>query len=350
MTSVARVPSAKQLVSDLIDRGFTRDVAPVIRALTNGTRSGVLGMRLSQFKAEAARLAATGEVLTLDNPVAAALLSAFEDFIRAYPALIQGGAYDLETAAINAANTLTRQLALPGVTDGMLGQIGVQWNTPDPAAVANVVDYTANPTWQNLLGDTSKELLDNAQDIIIRGVANGHNPRLIAEELGLAIQDLPAYRAEQIMRTLQLMSYRGATAAYQAANADIIDKVIRIETLDDRTCVECWALHGTELEVGEIPEEHPNGRAVGVAVVKGFSRSVEPGVVQFERLDDARKAAILGPAAFAAYQDGKVTLQDFVEHYTDPVFGGMIRAASLKGLLGDAAKQYYRNGPGGQTA
>ena len=167
MATAARVPSVKQLVNQLLDQGFTRATAATIRAMTNGARSGLLATRLRQFEQEVSRLEATGAKLALNNPVLSALLSAFDDALRTNTALLNGSTLDLQTAAVNAANVLTRQLALPGITPQMMDVIGVQWNTPDPAAVARVVDYTAQDAWQKLLGDYSKELRDNAQQIAI---------------------------------------------------------------------------------------------------------------------------------------------------------------------------------------
>jgi len=98
--------------------------------------------------------------------------------------------------------------------------------------------------------------------------------------------------------------------------------------------------------VGEHLDEHWNGRAVPLIVVKGFDRQVASGIEQFGALSAERQQEILGDAGYAAWQAGEVRLQDFAHHYADPVFGGMLREQSLKGLLGDGAKRFY----GGQNA
>jgi len=50
----------------------------------------------------------------------------------------------------------------------------------------------------------------------------------------------------------------------------------------------------------------------------------------------------MGGAMYDAWKAGDVRIQDIPETFSDPVFGGMVKAASLKGLLGKDAAQYYQ--------
>ncbi len=103
----------------------------------------------------------------------------------------------------------------------------------------------------------------------------------------------------------------------------------------------CVPLHGTLVPFDEPPDEHWNGRAVVVAIVRGRGRDVQSGEDWFNGLSADRQRAMMGDAAFGAWQDGAIGLPDFVERRTDPTFGPMIQEASLKGMLGDGAKRYY---------
>jgi hypothetical protein len=156
-----------------------------------------------------------------------------------------------------------------------------------------------------------------------------------------AIADVPRYQANTLMRTLQLTAYRDATAIHQAANANLIARVVRIAALDDRTCLSCLALHGTEVPVGERVDDHYSGRCIGISVVRGREVNVQTGEDWLRGLPEERQRTIMGPAKFEAWKAGAVRLQEFVARRDDPVFGQMVQEASLKGLLGAAGSRTY---------
>lgn len=345
MTTIARIPSVKELLNQLLDQGYDDAVASVIQAIARNGTTGLLAERLAQFRAEAARLAEMDSKWSATNPVFKALLDELDYVMRRNAALLDTAVLDIQTAAINAANQITRQLALPGLSDAMLAAIGVQWNVPSAEAVARLVQYTATDAWRELLSAYADDIVLAIRDVVLSGMVEGLGPVAVARQVAELADGLPAYQAQAMLRTLFLSSFRDATVADELANADIIEKVIRLETLDLDTCGPCWFEHGAELEIGEHLDEHWNGRAVPLIVVKGFDRQVQPGIEQFGALSEARQRDILGDAGFAAWQAGDVRLEDFTHHYVDDVFGGMLREASLKGLLGDGAKRFY----GGQN-
>lgn len=135
------------------------------------------------------------------------------------------------------------------------------------------------------------------------------------------------------MRTAQLHAYRTATAAHQEANADLAERIIRVGTLDDRICLCCLALHGTELRPGEIVRDHHNGRCGSIMVVRGRQVSVRTGEQWLRDQPVGRQQTLMGEAAYSAWQDGRLQLRDFVQTYSDPVFGDMVRQAPLKSLM-----------------
>jgi hypothetical protein len=144
------------------------------------------------------------------------------------------------------------------------------------------------------------------------------------------------------MRTLHLQSYRGATALNQTANSDIITKQTRVAVLDDRTCLSCIALHGTELRVGERVDDHHRGRCTSLTDVVGLPpKNIPSGADWFNGLPEARQRIIAGHANLEALKAGAVTLGDFVQPYQDEAFGTMVGEASLKGILGDRARDFY---------
>lgn len=301
--------------------------------------------RLDELTAEAKRLSGEGKLLTPDNAILRAFTADLETVLARNAALIDAAGTGVEETGIRAAEALTRQITLGTLTDNQLaGTFGVGWNVPDPAQVASMLNYVDRPAFRDGLGQFQTGMLDTVRNIVIQGQIEGRGPLSIASDLMDAVQNIPASYANSLLRSLQLTAWRDATVVNQLANADILaDYSIRIATLDDRTCASCWALHGTVLPLGERVDDHWNGRCTSVCPIKGVDYNIPTGVDLFDNLSADQQQTILGPAAYAAYQAGDVTLSDFVEKDTDPIFGNVIQAASLKGVLGNAAKQYYQN-------
>ncbi len=340
-----------ELVQRLLDRDYNRVVESVLQAVGTVTARGLIARRLREVEAEALRLAAEGEKLEPDNPILRALIADLGDSMRAAERLVDGAAEDVQATGTNAAGTIQRQMALGGTTDVQLARIGIRWNVPDPEAVARLVGYAESDAWQaGLRRDFGEGVVQTVQNQAIRGIVGGWHPTRTAREITRISEQLPIHVANNLMRTLQLTSYRDGTAIHQTANIDIIEAVIRVAALDDRTCLTCIALHGEVLwegvqgELRSIPrvDDHHSGRCTSIVKIIGREVNIgQTGPQWFNGLPDERKMTIAGPAAFNALQAGAVELRDFVKPYTDPTFGPMLREASLLDVLGDGAKQYY---------
>lgn len=341
--------SLDALLTQLLDRGYDRTAGAVVRSIANSSTSGIIEQRIRELEEEAARLAAAGQKMTRNNAVLRALLADLEDVTARNAARIDGIAGDIQKQGINAARVATRQLALPGVTDAQLREIGIAWQSPDPEAINRLVGYVQDPAFRQMLADYQDDVLETVRQVAVRGIVENLHPTRIARELRRVLEGYPAYRANTLARTLQLSSYRSSAAIYQNANVDIISEVIRIAALDDRTCLACIAQSGMviwsgELNAGDpIPQivDHHNGRCTTVVRVKGRTFNVRNGQEWFNNLPRERQLVIAGAANLNALEAGAVTLNDFVERYTDPLFGEMIREASLKGILGAGAREFY---------
>lgn len=342
--------SLDALLTQLLDRGYDRTAGSVVRSIARSSSEGIIEQRLRELDEEIARLTSRGLKLTDDNAVLRALLADLEAVTARNAARLDGIADEIQMQGISAARVATRQLALPGVTDAQLREIGIQWQSPDPEAINRLVGYVQAPEFRQLLQDYQDDVLETVRQVAIRGIVSNMHPTRTARLLRQVLTNYPAYRANTLARTLQLSSYRAGAAVYQNANVDIISEVIRIAALDDRTCLACIAQSGMviwsgELNAGDpIPQivDHHNGRCTTVVRVKGRNFNVRNGQDWFNNLSRDRQMVIAGSANLHALEDGAVTLNDFVERYTDPVFGEMIRQASLKGILGEGARQYYR--------
>ena len=95
------------LLTGLLDRQYVRETDAVIRAIGNGSTTGIIDQRLKELDEESARLQANGKRLTADNPVVRALVADFEDVMRANSALVNTSASTLQTSGMNAAATIT---------------------------------------------------------------------------------------------------------------------------------------------------------------------------------------------------------------------------------------------------
>lgn len=330
------------LLSRQLDTAFTRATNATLRSIRRLMTSGRVAQRLADLAAEAARLSSRGLRLLPSNAHLAALLADLDPALVQARVLIAATSVDVQALGITAAGTLTRDLALPGLNDAQLGSIGIRWNRPDPQAVAQAIRYTSTDAFEASLSRYQTGIRDLVRNVAVRGMAAGQNPLATARDVRRAVEDLPAHYANSMLRTLQLTSYRDAAVVHQVANASLLEGVLRIATLDARCCMSCVALHGTLLSVGDRVDDHHQGRCVGVPIVRGRPREVQTGIDWFNAQPEARQRAQMGDAAYDAWRAGRFDLRDYSQPYRDPVFGPMIREASLKGMLGEEAKRYYR--------
>lgn len=325
------------LIGGMLDQGYARAADTTLNSISATMANPLIQQRLVELNAEAARLQAENKKLTPDNPVLRALLVDMEPSLRRAANTIDGSAGQITTASSGLAQNATRQMALPGMSDQQLASIGIAWNVPDPAAVASLVDYADKPGWADEIKNYPGLTLDTLRNQAIRGMVEGWSPLKVARTISNMAGTLPQAKAQVLTRTLYLESYRSAAALNQQVNADILTEQIRIGTLDDRICMCCLALHGTVLPVGQKISDHHAGRCTSIAVVRGRPRAVQTGEQWFNALGAtpegrARQIAIAGPGGYEALKSGKAQIKDFVQTYTDPVFGDMVREASLKSI------------------
>ena len=153
-------------------------------------------------------------------------------------------------------------------------------------------------------------------------------------------------RALTIARTEQLRAYREASRRSYAENADILDGWIWLSARDSRTCVSCWAMHGTRHRVTETLDDHINGRCTAIPMVKGHDPGIRTGEELFRELPPAQQRSILGPAAHEAWLDGRVSLApdgrtSVVGQRDDPRWGTMRYARSLQEIIGQRDAKAY---------
>ena len=333
-----------QLVARLLDRDYNRTALPMLRAVARSTKSGQIAKRMRELDTEVARLLEAGDKrLRPDNPVLRSLVRDLEATMRGNVLLLDGAAGAMQESGITAAPQVQRQMASVGLSGPAAATVRAAWNVPDPEAVARLIGYAGSDAWEAQLAAYGKAVPQAVADQAVRGIVQGWGPRRTARRVRELAEAMPAHQAATLMRTLQLTSYRDATAVSQQANRDIARRVVRIATLDQRTCLSCVSTHGDVLWDGEgsAPvrrvNDHHNGRCTSVVIVRGRSTAIRSGEDWFNGLprEQRNKMAALqdSPGKRAALDSGEVTLRDFRQPYRDKVFGAMLNEASLTDAL-----------------
>lgn len=249
------------------------------------------------------------------------------------------------TIGANGALEMTQ-----AVSGGMGEIIAATWNRPNPAALANLVNYVDGNAFRATINSFGTNAAQSVADTILASVAQGKSPRAIANIVSNWF-NLPAAWALNSIRTVQLYSYRTANHATYAANSDVLDGWVWVASLDDRCCISCVSQHGTVHALNETLNDHHSGRCVAAPLVKGstWHKEMQSGPEWFDNLTPEQQRAQMGGAMFEAWKAGAVGWGDMSQKYTDPVYGEMLRAASLKGILGNDARGFYSRPGGGSS-
>lgn len=321
-----------------LDQSFADGMAGFLRALAALWRAdGVLAeaYRVVQEAAEEAERQA--QRLRPDDPALQAFLEALTEQLDSQTDRLLAATNAIVAAMLSVSGALARQMSLPASEDAAWRTLNLQ-----DLLRAGLRNYIARPEFARMVRGFGAASVAQVRRALLVEFMRGTSPRRLARLIRQFAQRMPRNRALTIARTLQLQTWRDATVLHYQANSQIVTHMIRIAALDGRTCLACIALHGTRLELGESLQDHYNGRCTAIGVTRFTPRRIETGEEWLRRQPRAFQERSMGGAAWRAWQQGAVELSDFVEEVTDPLFGEMIREASLRGILGDAAVNFYR--------
>ena len=183
-------------------------------------------------------------------------------------------------------------------------------------------------------------------DTMVTGMVAGWNPRKLAAELrnayGIGLND-----ALRLSRAENLRAYRTASKTIYQDNADILTGWQRHAAKNGRTCMACIMLDGTIYALATDMDDHPTGRCAMLPLTKSYAElgidAPEPQFQDesarewFERQPEATQRDMMGSGKFAAWQDGRFTLEDIAQKITDPVWGDAWVPRTLYDLLGERA-------------
>ena len=167
---------------------------------------------------------------------------------------------DAASLAQQATKTTVDRALPAGVTDGVLADAGISWNTLPSSAFENFIGISGDgKPLANLLDPLGVQARRGIVQGLGEGIARGFGPRktaaLMRQRFGV-----PLSRALALSRTETLRAYREATRAQYDANTDIVTGWRRVATLDDATCFACIALDGTLYATDELMDAHVNDR------------------------------------------------------------------------------------------
>lgn len=207
----------------------------------------------------------------------------------------------------------------------------VRAGADEQALIRQGLALQANTPVSKLFAGQAARLAEQGRQELFTGIALGDNPNKIARRLRPYVVGA-RHRAETIARTEVLRTYRNTMRERMKAN-DAITEWVWISARDSRTCAMCWAMHGQRFPTSTPMATHPNCRC-SQGPVPGFSLvEVRPGVDIFDDLDPIAQRAILGPAKFRAYQDGRIKLRDLVGYAEHPEWGPIRFERSLRSIL-----------------
>ena len=257
-------------------------------------------------------------------------------------------AEDGQADAAKVANDATESLveAAAGKKPSSV-DVGLSWTAlPDEQLQAFVGMAGDGSPLGELFAKIPQVTTDAMQMALVQGISLGEGPRTVARRVRKAA-DIGRQRAETIARTEMIRSAREAQRQLYTQNP-AVQGYRRQATQDSRVCLACLALSGTLHATDEIMPSHPNCRCVMVPVTMSWAEitgdssipDTRPAVATPEKilagLSDADKLAIMGPARFEMYKNGK-PLIDMVQVKQNQDWGPTTRVLPLKDIGGSLA-------------
>ena len=259
---------------------------------------------------------------------------------------------DLQREAVEAAQRTAEAETLAALGPPPPG-VAVTWKRLSKEALTDLVGFASDGTpLRQLLDALGAEASQQVREALIAGMATGENPRSIARRVKEAFGgDL--VRALRVSRTETMRAYRTAALRNYRANDDVVKGWIWNAACDTRTCVACWAMHGTKHPLDDELQDHPNGRCAASPWTKSWEElgiegmperpEMESGEARFAKLTPEEQDKILGKAGGAAYRGGAAKLSDFATTKTSAAWGTHVQRKSLKGALGGERATIWQN-------
>ncbi len=188
------------------------------------------------------------------------------------------------------------------------------------------------------LGDLLKNAYGSAAqgltNLLLKGTALGQNPRLTARQAikqGLT-QGLSRFLL--ISRDQQIRNYR-EMARHQYDRSPAVYGYMRIAAKKANTCMACIALDGTIYPTNVAMNLHPQDRCSMIPLVEGapVPKPFKSARQWFRDLPEENQRSMMGPGAWAAWQEDAFKLKDLATLTEHPKWGPSARVTPLKKLV-----------------
>ncbi|WP_164702076.1 phage minor head protein [Modestobacter sp. KNN46-3] len=250
---------------------------------------------------------------------------------------------DLAPVAGRAAAALADAALAAGAADAaaLVEATGVQsvLGTLNVGAAQEIVAVTSYGPLVRLLEARAGGTVTAARDVLREAVMRGWAPAKTAAELR-RVTNGALSNAMTVARTEQLRAYREASRQSYIDNPAVTRWRWSSRLVVGRTCPACWAMHGTEFDLNTPMGSHPNCMCTLLPVVPLVNYGLT-GPERFARLTAEQQRTVLGPAAFAAFADGAVSLADLVSERRSPEWGVTRSTGSLTAALGPVRSAQY---------
>jgi SPP1 gp7 family putative phage head morphogenesis protein len=281
---------------------------------------------------------------------------AFRDQVErellAFAQYAEANVREQQLEAIEAAEEHAEELVKRSLQDSGLE---VDWNRIDRQAVISLLGMTQKESpLHSLFTEISESGAQKAEDALVQGMILGKNPREVAVDVRKAL-GTSLSRALTIARTETLRAHREATRESYRVNSSVVNGWVWHAALDERTCITCWVMHGTEHSVNDLLEGHVNCRCAMLPKTPSWDRVasihdgdklvVRPGLQEFEDLPDEKKEKILGSRAFQAYKEQKIQPYQLVTYSRSSVWGNSFTHRSILHVEPPALSTTYKIKP-----
>lgn len=264
------------------------------------------------------------------------------EFSRFAGLRIAGG----EADAVEIAAEHARGLSLVSLGEPAPSVMASWVRLPREATSEMVGSLRDGSPLRSLLDELGPQASGAVRSSLIAGVATGQGPReiarLVRRDMGMSL-----VRALRISRNEIMRSYRSAAIVNYQANTHVVKGWQWSSALDRRTCLICWAKHGSFHPASEPFVTHiqcrcspvpvtKNWKELGISDVQETQVRMAKGPDLFAKLSEEWQLDILGPSRLSRYQKGDSQLSDMVARVYSRRWGTSLRIRSLAELDGVA--------------
>lgn len=223
----------------------------------------------------------------------------------------------------------------------------VTWDNLPVESVETLLGFlrTDSPLHTNLTRDLGSVATQVFEQNLIEGIALGYNSTKVANAINSSLGQPLSWTLNSV-RTANLWTYREASRANYLNNSEIVDGWTWYAALDLRTCMSCFNMHGRFFELGSALNDHHSGRCTQIPHIPDKFGIEQPEINEGEKIFNSLPRDIqiqqMGLAKYNAYRAGEFKFSELSEAYQNDIYGDMLKEASLVGMIGDRAKNYYK--------